>query len=85
MGQFSDSLPWCQVVAANLDGAGAFSMGPKTQPIGGNIMAHASTTRLALRKGKQENRVVKVVCSPSLPEREATFAISTKGITDSKE
>ena len=74
----------CQVVAANLD-AGAFSMGPKTQPIGGNIMAHASTTRLALRKGKQENRVVKVVCSPSLPEREATFAIGTKGIVDSKE
>lgn len=73
-----------QVVAANLD-AGAFSMGPKTQPIGGNIMAHASTTRLALRKGKQENRVVKVVCSPSLPEREATFAIGTKGIVDSKE
>ena len=54
-------------------------------PIGGNIMAHASTTRLALRKGRLENRVVKIVCSPSLPEREAQFTIGTTGITDAKD
>lgn len=28
-----------------------------TKPIGGNIIAHASTTRLKLRKGRGDNRV----------------------------
>lgn len=28
-----------------------------TKPIGGNIVAHASTTRLRLRKGRGENRI----------------------------
>lgn len=27
------------------------------KPIGGNILAHASTTRLYLRKGKGNNRI----------------------------
>ena len=36
-----------QVVAANLDNAGPSMMkGPDIKPIGGNIMAHAATTRL---------------------------------------
>lgn len=75
----------CQVVAANLDGGGMFGGGPKVLPIGGNIMAHASTTRLSLKKGRADNRIVKVVCSPSLPERDATFAIGANGITDPKD
>jgi len=33
-------------VVAQVDGAAMFSADPK-KPIGGNIMAHASTTRLA--------------------------------------
>ena len=32
-----------------------------TKPIGGNIVAHASTTRLRLRKGRGENRICTVV------------------------
>ena len=35
---------------ANPDGASMFA-GPQLKPIGGNIMAHASTTRLWLKKG----------------------------------
>jgi DNA repair protein RAD51 len=42
---------------------------------GGNIMAHASTTRLSLRKGRGTSRVCKIVDSPCLPEAEAIFAI----------
>ena len=42
---------------------------------GGNIMAHASTTRLSLRKGRGSSRVCKIVDSPCLPEAEAIFAI----------
>lgn len=71
-------------VVAQVDGASMFQADPK-KPIGGNIMAHASTTRLSLRKGRGESRVCKIYDSPSLPESEAVFAISTEGIIDSKE
>ena len=60
----------------------AMSYGPGIKPIGGNIMAHASTTRLYLRKGAGENRICKIYDSPSLPEGEATFAIFEDGIGD---
>ncbi len=73
-----------QVVAANLDGASMFA-GPSVKPIGGNIMAHASTTRLWLKKGRGENRVCKIVASPSLPERDASFSIGAEGICDAKD
>jgi DNA repair protein RAD51 len=63
----------------------AMSFGPTIKPIGGNIMAHATTTRLWIKKGRGEARVAKIVASPSLPEREASFAIGPEGITDVKE
>ena len=59
--------------------------GPGIKPIGGNIMAHATTTRLWLKKAKQENRIMKIMASPSLPEREATFCIAAEGIVDAKD
>jgi RecA/RadA recombinase len=40
-------------------------------------MAHASTTRLSLRKGRGASRVCKIVDSPCLPEAEAIFAIKS--------
>ncbi|KAL1916659.1 uncharacterized protein VTP21DRAFT_5363 [Calcarisporiella thermophila] len=72
-------------VVAQVDGAAAmFNADPK-KPIGGNIMAHASTTRLYLRKGRGETRVCKVYDSPCLPEAEAVFAIHNDGIGDAKD
>jgi len=71
-------------VVAQVDGASMFQQDPK-KPIGGNIMAHASTTRLYFRKGRGDSRVCKIYDSPSLPESEAIFAIGTEGIIDSKE
>jgi len=73
-------------VVANVDGGGAgmFQADPK-KPIGGNIMAHASTTRLYLRKGRGENRICKIYDSPCLPESETTFALCSDGINDAKE
>lgn len=38
-------------------------------------MAHASTTRLSLRKGRGATRVAKIVDSPELPEAEAVYSI----------
>ncbi|KAJ9575479.1 hypothetical protein L9F63_007684 [Diploptera punctata] len=61
-----------------------FQADPK-KPIGGNILAHASTTRLYLRKGRGESRIAKIYDSPDLPEAEATFAITEGGVTDAKD
>ncbi|KAJ4459601.1 putative DNA repair protein RAD51 A [Paratrimastix pyriformis] len=71
-------------VVAQVDGAAMFNANPN-KPIGGHIMAHASTTRLMLRKGRGDTRVCKIYDSPSLPEAEAAFAITTQGIVDAKE
>lgn len=68
-------------VVAQVDGATMFQADPK-KPIGGNIIAHASTTLLYLRKGRGENHVCKIYDSPCLPESEAMFAISAEGIAD---
>ncbi|OHT06668.1 DNA repair protein RAD51 A [Tritrichomonas foetus] len=70
-------------VVAQVDGASMFVSDPK-KPIGGNIMAHASQTRLYLRKGRGDQRICKIYDSPSLPEAEATFAISNGGIIDAE-
>ncbi|KAH3763705.1 meiotic recombinase Dmc1 protein [Pelomyxa schiedti] len=66
-------------------GAGAMFVADPKKPIGGHVLAHASTTRLFLRKGKGEQRICKVYDSPCLPEEEAIFTISEGGIIDSKE
>ncbi|KAI3912901.1 hypothetical protein MKW98_012843 [Papaver atlanticum] len=71
-------------VVAQVDGSAMFA-GPQIKPIGGNIMAHASTTRLALRKGRAEERICKVISSPCLAEAEARFQISAEGVTDVKD
>ncbi|CAO3626217.1 unnamed protein product [Cunninghamella blakesleeana] len=73
-----------QVVAQVEGGASMFNPDPK-KPAGGNIIAHASCTRLYLRKGRGENRICKVYDSPSLPENECTFAILEDGIADAVE
>ncbi|XP_032639165.1 DNA repair protein RAD51 homolog 1 isoform X2 [Chelonoidis abingdonii] len=71
-------------VVAQVDGAAMFSADPK-KPIGGNIIAHASTTRLSLRKGRGETRICKIYDSPCLPEAEAMFAINADGVGDAKD
>lgn len=60
-------------------------MADQKKPIGGHIMAHASCTRLMLRKGRGEQRICKIFDSPCLPENEAIFQLSEGGITNAKE
>jgi len=60
-------------VVANPDGM-SFAK-DNTKPIGGNIIAHASTTRLKLKKGRGENRVCQIYDSPTLPEAECGFSL----------
>ncbi|GFX96814.1 DNA repair protein RAD51 homolog 1 [Trichonephila clavipes] len=71
-------------VVSQVDGAAMFASDPK-KPIGGNIIAHASTTRLYLRKGRGETRICKIYDSPCLPEAEAMFAINADGVGDAKD
>ena len=56
--------------------------GNPTVATGGNIVAHGSTIRVFLRKGKGEQRVAKIVDAPNLPEGEAVFAIKECGISE---
>jgi len=72
-------------VVAQVDGAASMFGGDQKKPIGGHILAHSSTTRLYLRKGRGETRICKIYDSPCLPESEATFAINPDGIGDVKE
>ena len=67
-------------VVATVDG-NSFG-GNDKKPIGGHIMAHACQTRLYLKKGLKQNRICKIYDSPSLPESEATFSITERGIDD---
>lgn len=69
---------------AQVDGASMFG-GDNKKPIGGHIVAHSSTTRLYLRKGRGETRICKIYDSPCLPESEAMFAINADGIGDASE
>ncbi len=56
--------------------------GDPTEAIGGHIVAHGTGVRIYLRRGKKGTRVAKLMDSPSLPEGEAIFRISEKGISD---
>jgi DNA repair protein RadA len=56
--------------------------GDPTQAIGGHIVAHASTFRIYLRKGKKGSRVAKLIDSPNLVEGECNFMVETDGLND---
>ncbi|MFH0715078.1 MAG: DNA repair and recombination protein RadA [Candidatus Diapherotrites archaeon] len=56
--------------------------GDPTAPIGGHVVAHASKTRIYLRKAKENKRVAKLVDSPSLPDGEALYSLTENGIED---
>ncbi len=58
--------------------------GDPTRPAGGNILAHASTHRVMLRKASGGIRVAKVFDSPYLQESEAYFQITEKGVEDAQ-
>ena len=63
----------------------AMMFGDPTTAIGGNIVGHASTYRMYLRRGKQGSRVAKLIDSPNLPENECQFYVTLKGVRDEEE
>ena len=56
--------------------------GDPTTAIGGNIVGHASTYRIYLRRGKKDSRVGKLIDSPNLPDNECVFFLSNAGVVD---
>ncbi|KAJ3132987.1 Meiotic recombination protein dmc1 [Geranomyces variabilis] len=66
-------------------GGGLTFVADPKKPIGGHVLAHASTTRLYLRKGRGESKMCKIYDSPDVPEAEAVFQITEGGIADIKE
>jgi len=41
-----------------------FASADGRKPVGGHVLAHASTTRILLRKGRGEERIAKIIDSP---------------------
>lgn len=78
--EFGVAVVYTNQVTAQVDGL-AFGPDPK-KPIGGNIMAHASTTRLMFKKHRGETRTCRVCDSPCLPESDCQFGIYEDGIDD---
>jgi DNA repair protein RadA len=56
--------------------------GDPIKPIGGMVLAHASTYRVKLRKAKDDKRIAKMIDSPCSAEREVVFRITSEGIRD---
>eukprot|EP00889_Picochlorum_renovo_P001916 jgi/Picre1/28946/NNA_004340.t1 len=68
-------------VMSDPSGGAMFISDPK-KPVGGHVIAHASTVRLSVRKGKQEQRVIKIIKAPHLAEGEESFVIQDGGVGD---
>jgi len=58
--------------------------GDPTTPIGGHIVGHHSTFRVYLKKSKGSKRIASLVDSPSMPDAECVFEVTTEGIIDAK-
>ena len=63
----------------------AVMFGDPTVAVGGNIVGHASTYRIYLRRGKKGSRVAKLIDSPNLPENETMFFLTVGGVRDEEE
>ena len=63
-------------VMSDPSGGAMFVVDPK-KAVGGHVMAHASTVRLSLRKGKAAQRLMKVVDAPNLRTPHHSLLLST--------
>jgi DNA repair protein RadA len=80
--RMAETLNVAVVITNQVQATPAVAYGDPNRPTGGNVLAHACTHRIFLRKGRQNTRIAQVIDSPSLPERKIRFAITEKGIED---
>ena len=82
--QFNIAIYMTNQVTADPGASMSYAADPK-KPVGGNVIAHASTTRLYMKKGKGDQRICKIYDSPCLPESEGIFQLSEGGIIDTND
>jgi len=80
--RFGDTYNASIVVTNQVSSRPDILFGDPTRPIGGNIVAHAATYRVYLRKSKPPKRIARLIDSPNLPEGEAVFSLTTEGIRE---
>jgi DNA repair protein RadA len=80
--RFADIFNASVVVTNQVSSRPDILFGDPTRPIGGNIVAHAATYRLYLRKSKPPKRIARLIDSPNLPEGEAVYSLTTDGIRE---
>ncbi len=73
---FNTAILVTNQVASNPDSY----FGDPTQAIGGNILGHASTFRMYLRKSKNDKRIVRLVDAPNLADGEAVMRVQNEGL-----
>ncbi|MBD3312647.1 DNA repair and recombination protein RadA [archaeon] len=56
--------------------------GDPTTAAGGNVLAHASTYRIYLRKSRGDKRIARLIDSPCLPDGECVFKVTGNGVED---
>ncbi|MCI4353853.1 MAG: DNA repair and recombination protein RadA [Thermoplasmata archaeon] len=80
--RFGDTYNAAIVVTNQVSARPDILFGDPTRPIGGNIVAHAATYRLYLRKSKPPKRIARLIDSPNLPEGEAVYSLTSEGIRE---
>lgn len=80
--RFGDTYNAAVVVTNQVSARPDILFGDPTRPIGGNIVAHAATYRLYLRKSKPPRRIARLIDSPNLPEGEAVYSLTSEGIRE---
>ncbi|WVO18163.1 meiotic recombinase Dmc1 [Cryptococcus depauperatus] len=80
--EFNIAVVLTNQVQADPGAAAMFAAASSAKPVGGHILAHASATRIALRKGRGDERIAKLQDSPDMPEGEATYTLRSGGWED---
>ncbi len=80
--RFGDTYNAAIVVTNQVSARPDILFGDPTRPIGGNIVAHAATYRIYLRKSKPPKRIARLIDSPNLPEGEAVFSLTGEGVRE---
>ena len=80
--RLADAYNLCVFVTNQVMSRPDMFFGDPTEAIGGHVVAHASTFRIYIRKGKKGLRVAKLIDSPNMPEGETTFKVMEEGIRD---
>lgn len=82
LGRLSSSHNMCVFVTNQVMSKPDQFFGDPTTAIGGHVVAHASTFRIYLRKGKKGTRVAKLIDAPNLPDGECVFEVVEGGLND---